>query len=91
MISAIWHQKLSLSTFNEFWLYFHCFKALKAILLTFATSKAYEIVYHHDKHFTDRVRNWFFQFVRTLPVIGDKIQAQVDEAKSSVLVLQADI
>ena len=69
-------------------LVFHCSEALKAILLTLATSKAYEVVYHHDKHFTDRVRTWFFQFVRGLPVVGEKIQAQVDEAKSSAQVLK---
>jgi len=57
---------------------------LKAVLITWAASKLNEVVYHHDKHFTDRVRSWFFQFVRSLPVVGDKIQDQVDEAKASV-------
>lgn len=61
--------------------------ALKAVALTLAASKLNEIIYHHDKHFTDRVQTWFFQFVRQLPGIGDKIQAQVDEATGCNVVL----
>merc|ERR1712106_647335 len=58
--------------------------ALKAVAITLAASKLNEIVYHHDKHFTDRVQAWFYQFVRSLPGIGEKIQLQVDEAKATV-------
>merc|ERR1711892_532834 len=58
--------------------------ALKAVAITLAASKLNEIIYHHDKHFTDRVQAWFYQFVRSLPGIGEKIQLQVDEAKATV-------
>merc|ERR1711892_1346985 len=55
--------------------------ALKAVAITLAASKLNEIIYHHDKYFTDRVQAWFYQFVRSLPGIGEKIQVQVDEAR----------
>ena len=46
--------------------------------------KLYEWVYHNDKHVSDRVQQYFFKVLRQLPVIGDKIKAEVEKAKTEV-------
>ena len=50
----------------------------------FIACKLYEWVYHNDKHASDRIRNYFFQTLRKLPVVGDKIKAEVEKAKAEV-------
>jgi len=58
--------------------------ALKTIALTYTACKLYEWVYHNDKHVSDRVQQYFFKVLRQLPVIGDKIKAEVEKAKTEV-------
>ena len=50
----------------------------------FIACKLYEWVYHNDKHVSDRVQQYFFKTLRQLPVIGDKIKAEVEKAKTDV-------
>jgi len=58
--------------------------ALKTIALTYTACKLYEWVYHNDKHVSDRIQQYFFKTLRQLPVIGDKIKAEVEKAKTEV-------
>jgi len=58
--------------------------AVKSAAITILLCKVYETIYHHDKHVTERFQKWLFKAVRQLPIIGEKIQKQVDEAKESV-------
>ena len=60
-----------------------CPPSLRVVNLLIAC-KLYEWVYHNDKHVSDRVQQYFFKVLRQLPVIGDKIKAEVEKAKTEV-------
>ena len=57
---------------------------LKTVSATYIACKLYALIYNHDKHLSDRIHKWFFKTVRSLPVIGTKIQEEVNKAKADV-------
>lgn len=57
---------------------------LKTVSATYIACKLYAWIYNHDKHLSDRIHKWFFKKVRSLPVVGTKIQEQVNKAKADV-------
>lgn len=49
----------------------------KTVGATVTACYIYDWLYHHEKAPDRRVREYFFQLVRKLPIVGDKIAAEV--------------
>lgn len=56
----------------------------KTVGATVTACYIYDWLYHHEKAPDRRVREYFFQLVRKLPIVGDKIAAEVAKAKQGV-------